>query len=264
MSYGQNPYGQNYPQQGQGYGGQNPYGQGQPGQGYGQPGQQGYGQQGQGYGQQGQGYGQQGQGYGQQGQGYGQQGGQGYGQQGGWSPQNQPSAQRVEAPAPARQAPAPMQLAVPVTTAATVSGQEITDELGPVLGLVARTREAGQGRGPDAYVQMLSASRRDAIVRLAENAKQIGADAVIGLRFDSSEITQTLSEVCAYGTAVAFAGGSAAGNDQDSAEAASRQPEGQPQHQASAQQPEGQPQSQQSAAPPIQQQGGGWPYGNNS
>ena len=196
MSYGQNPGG--YPP--------NPH-------------QQGYGQQGRqpGYGQQGgqPAYGQQGgqPGYGQQGgqPGYGQQGGQpAYGQQGGqqgyaqpqqdWRP---PPAQPASTPPPAK--PTPMSLPVPVTTLNTVSGREVAGELGPVLGVIARVRDVPAGSNAlESYAAMLNRSRREAVQRLAAQAEAIGGDAVVGLRFDSSEITQTLSEICAYGTAVQF------------------------------------------------------------
>jgi Putative heavy-metal-binding len=51
-------------------------------------------------------------------------------------------------------------------------------------------------------VTMLTESRQEAVGRLVEMAQEAGADAVVGLRFDCSEITQSLSEVAAYGTAV--------------------------------------------------------------
>ena len=72
--------------------------------------------------------------------------------------------------------------------------------------MVARTRELRpdlRGGNPvDGYVTMLTESRQDAVARLVEMAEAAGADAVVGLRFDCSEITQSLSEVAAYGTAV--------------------------------------------------------------
>jgi hypothetical protein len=71
---------------------------------------------------------------------------------------------------------------------------------------VARTRELRpdlRGANPiDGYVVMLTDSRQDAVARMVEMAISAGADAVVGLRFDCSEITQSLSEVAAYGTAV--------------------------------------------------------------
>jgi hypothetical protein len=49
---------------------------------------------------------------------------------------------------------------------------------------------------------MLTDSRQDAVARMVDMAVAAGADAVVGLKFDCSEITQSLSEVAAYGTAV--------------------------------------------------------------
>jgi uncharacterized protein YbjQ (UPF0145 family) len=190
-NYGQQqPYGQNPA---------NPYGQQQPGP-YGQP-QQPYGQPSAGRqpqppypGQQGP-YGQQPgqyppqQPYGQPGQGpYGQQPTQ-------WTPQP-----------PALKQPAVVPRPMPVVTMENVPGREISNVIGDVVGVVARTRELRpdlRGANPiDGYVVMLTDSRQDAVARMVEMAISAGADAVVGLRFDCSEITQSLSEVAAYGTAV--------------------------------------------------------------
>jgi uncharacterized protein YbjQ (UPF0145 family) len=88
----------------------------------------------------------------------------------------------------------------------TVPGREISEIVGDVVGVVARTRELRpdlRGGNPvDGYVVMLTDSRQDAVARMVEMAVAAGADAVVGLRFDCSEITQSLSEVAAYGTAV--------------------------------------------------------------
>lgn len=169
----------------------NPYGQqppyGQPGRQpdpYGQPQQSPYGQQPQpGYGQP-QGYGQPPQ------QGYGQ-----YGQQQ-WAP-------------PQPQRPALRRFGMPVLTMDAVPGRETVEVLGPVVSVVARARElrpdlrnAGVVEG---YTTMLTDSRQDAIAKVVDMAREAGADAVVGLRFDCSEITQSLSEVVAYGTAVRLA-----------------------------------------------------------
>ena len=186
--YGQQPpYGQNPG---------NPYGQQQPGP-YGQPPQQPYGQPSAGRqpqppypGQQGP-YGQYPpqQPYGQPPQGpYGQQPTQ-------WTPQP-----------PALKQPAVVPRALPVVTMENVPGREISGVIGDVVGVVARTRELRpdlRGGNPiDGYVVMLTDSRQDAVARMVEMALAAGADAVVGLRFDCSEITQSLSEVAAYGTAV--------------------------------------------------------------
>ena len=52
------------------------------------------------------------------------------------------------------------------------------------------------------YSQMLEQARQHAVDRLKHNAAGLGANAVLSMRFDSSEIGQTMSEVVAYGTAV--------------------------------------------------------------
>jgi uncharacterized protein YbjQ (UPF0145 family) len=91
-------------------------------------------------------------------------------------------------------------------TMETIPGREISSVVGDVVGVVARTRELRpdlRGLNPlDGYVVMLTDSRQDAVARMVEMAVAAGADAVVGLKFDCSEITQSLSEVAAYGTAV--------------------------------------------------------------
>jgi uncharacterized protein YbjQ (UPF0145 family) len=88
----------------------------------------------------------------------------------------------------------------------TVPGRQIEEVVGDVIGVVARTRELRPdlrtGNPLDGYVTMLTESRQEAVARLVGMAENAGANAVVGLRFDCSEITQSLSEVAAYGTAV--------------------------------------------------------------
>jgi len=173
--YGQNPYGQ--PPQPNPYGQQPPYGQpsapprpGQPP--YGQPPQQPYGQP----------------------PPYGQP------QPGQWTPQP-----------PIAKKPTLVTRSLPVVTLEHLPGREISEVLGEVVGVVARTRELRpdlrSGNPIDGYVTMLTESRQDAVGALVAMAEAAGADAVVGLRFDCSEITQSLSEVAAYGTAVKLVGG---------------------------------------------------------
>jgi uncharacterized protein YbjQ (UPF0145 family) len=185
--YGQQPpYGQNPG---------SPYGQQQPGT-YGQPPQQPYGQPSAGRQPQPPYPGQQGP-YGQ----YPPQ--QPYGQPQG--PYGQQPTQWTPQP-PALKQPAVVPRALPVVTMENVPGREISGVIGDVVGVVARTRELRpdlRGGNPiDGYVVMLTDSRQDAVARMVEMAVAAGADAVVGLRFDCSEITQSLSEVAAYGTAV--------------------------------------------------------------
>ena len=76
------------------------------------------------------------------------------------------------------------------------------------------------------YTQMLEEARRHALDRLASNAALMGANAVVAMRFDSSEIGETMSEIVAYGTAVVIdqgagasseSGGAASQADEDAA-----------------------------------------------
>ena len=101
---------------------------------------------------------------------------------------------------------------VPTTTAFELSGSTVTQSLGTCFGLVVRSM--GMAKGITAgfrsmvggevkqYTQLLEDSRRHAMDRMVENAMLMGGNAVIGVRFDSSEIGQSLTEIVAYGTAV--------------------------------------------------------------
>jgi uncharacterized protein YbjQ (UPF0145 family) len=134
-----------------------------------------------------------------------------YGQQPGqYPPQQWPQPTQWTPQPPALKQPAVVPRALPVVTMETVPGREISEVIGDVVGVVARTRELRpdlRGGPPiDGYVVMLTDSRQDAVARMVEMAVAAGADAVVGLRFDCSEITQSLSEVAAYGTAVRLVG----------------------------------------------------------
>jgi uncharacterized protein YbjQ (UPF0145 family) len=99
-----------------------------------------------------------------------------------------------------------------VTTAFELPGMTVERDLGVAFGLVVRSmglaRSVGAGlkalrQGEvTQYTQLLEDSRRHAIDRMIENARLLGANAVIAVRFDSSEIGQQLTEIVAYGTAV--------------------------------------------------------------
>ena len=137
---------------------------------------------------------------------YGQQPAQGYPPS---QPYGQPGPWTAQPPA-ARKARL-VRHSLPVVTMDKMVGQEIIEVLGEVIGVVARTRELRPdlrtGNPVDGYATMLTESRQEAVARLVEMAADAGAHAVVGLRFDCSEITQSLSEVCAYGTAVRLAAG---------------------------------------------------------
>jgi uncharacterized protein YbjQ (UPF0145 family) len=99
-----------------------------------------------------------------------------------------------------------------VVTTPDVAGRRVEETLGQVFGVVVRSRGIGGnivaglrslvGGEIVEYTQMLEEARRHAIDRLTENAALMGADAVVMMRFDSSELGETMTEVVAYGTAV--------------------------------------------------------------
>jgi uncharacterized protein YbjQ (UPF0145 family) len=99
-----------------------------------------------------------------------------------------------------------------VTTGNDVRGHEIEEYLGVVRGIVVRSPSIGQGfRGAfrsivggnnAAFEEVCEAARQDAFKRMARQAVDIGADAVIAMRYDATEFQQGTTEVLAYGTAV--------------------------------------------------------------
>jgi uncharacterized protein YbjQ (UPF0145 family) len=99
-----------------------------------------------------------------------------------------------------------------VSTAPFIAGHRVAETKGQTFGLVVRSRGlAGNfaaglrsivGGEIHEYTQLLEDTRRQAIDRLVQNATVMGANAVISMRFDSSEIANTMSEIVAYGTAV--------------------------------------------------------------
>jgi uncharacterized protein YbjQ (UPF0145 family) len=99
-----------------------------------------------------------------------------------------------------------------IATTPYVAGHRVTETRGQVFGLVVRSRGlAGNiaaglrslvGGEIHEYTQLLEDTRRQAIDRMVQNATLMGANAVISMRFDSSELGGTMSEIVAYGTAV--------------------------------------------------------------
>lgn len=99
-----------------------------------------------------------------------------------------------------------------VATTENVAGYRTVDVKGQCFGVVVRSRGIGgnliaglrslAGGEISEYTQMIEEARRHAIDRMVQNATAMGANAVVMMRFDSSEIGQTMSEVVAYGTAV--------------------------------------------------------------
>ncbi len=99
-----------------------------------------------------------------------------------------------------------------VVTSETVAGYRVSETKGQAFGVVVRSRGLGgnimaglrslAGGEITEYTQMLEEARRHAVDRLVQNATEMNANAIIMMRFDSSEIGQTMSEIVAYGTAV--------------------------------------------------------------
>ena len=98
-----------------------------------------------------------------------------------------------------------------VVTTEAVAGYRTVRTIGQVFGVVVRSRGIGGnlmaslrsifGGEIHEYTQMLEETRRHALDRLVKNAMAMGANAVLMMRFDSTEIAQTMSEIVAYGTA---------------------------------------------------------------
>jgi len=99
-----------------------------------------------------------------------------------------------------------------VVTTENVPGQRVREVKGEVFGIIVRSR----GIGPNIvaqlralaggeiveYTHLLEDARKHAIERMVANATALGANAVVMMRFDSSEIGPAMSEIVAYGTAV--------------------------------------------------------------
>lgn len=102
-----------------------------------------------------------------------------------------------------------------VTTGNDIDGHDVVDYLGVVRGIVVRAtgigrgligglRSIGGGNIPE-YVAVCEEARQHAYDIMISHASQVGADAVIGFRYDATEFMQGATEVLAYGTAVKLA-----------------------------------------------------------
>ena len=131
-----------------------------------------------------------------------------------------PSFQREEEESPPE--PKPQAKATPkprrptraliVTTGNEVSGRPIAAYLGVVRGVVVRSPGFMQGfraglqqmvgGNIEAYAEVCEQARRDAYERMVEHAADLGADAVIAMRYDATDFAEGVTEVLAYGTAV--------------------------------------------------------------
>ena len=96
-----------------------------------------------------------------------------------------------------------------------VPGREVAEALGIVKGTTVQSKNVGRdfmagmktlvGGEIVGYTEMLTEARQIAMKRMVDEATELGADAVINIRFSSSSIMQGAAEVVAYGTAVRLA-----------------------------------------------------------
>ncbi len=99
-----------------------------------------------------------------------------------------------------------------VATTPFLAGHRVTETKGQVFGLVVRSRGLSGnlaaffrslvGGEIREYTELLEDTRRQALDRMVHNAALMGANAVLSMRFDSSSLGSTMSEIVAYGTAV--------------------------------------------------------------
>jgi uncharacterized protein YbjQ (UPF0145 family) len=99
-----------------------------------------------------------------------------------------------------------------VVSSETITGKRIVRTLGLVRGNTIRARHVGKdimaafrnlvGGEVAEYTKMMAESREQALDRLAEEAEELGANAVVSLRFVTSMVMQGAAELLAYGTAV--------------------------------------------------------------
>jgi len=99
-----------------------------------------------------------------------------------------------------------------VTTGNDVAGHDIIKYLGIVRGIIVRSTGFGNsfiggfkslraGNVPE-FIEVCEAARHDAFTQMTLHAQELGADAVIGMRYDATEFSGAITEVLAYGTAV--------------------------------------------------------------
>src|SRR5438045_6784739 len=98
------------------------------------------------------------------------------------------------------------------TTAFTLDGYRITSSKGVVRGVTVRSRSVVGSIGASLqtlvggnislYTELCEQARQEAFDLMVQHAREVGANAVIGMRYDANEVAQGVTEVLAYGTAV--------------------------------------------------------------
>ncbi|ALO44993.1 YbjQ family protein [Pseudohongiella spirulinae] len=99
-----------------------------------------------------------------------------------------------------------------LTTSDEIPGQSIKSTIGIVRGNTIRARHVGRdilaalkmlvGGEIEDYTKMMAESREQSLDRMREEARQLGADAIVGVRFSTSYIMTGAAEILVYGTAV--------------------------------------------------------------
>ncbi|HEY7226068.1 MAG TPA: heavy metal-binding domain-containing protein [Micromonosporaceae bacterium] len=96
-----------------------------------------------------------------------------------------------------------------VVTTESIPGYQVHAVIGQVVGVTARTFnpfiegvKSLNGKTNPQLLRLLAQIRQEAVARLAAAAERRGANAVLGMRFDTRDITPPWREICAYGTAV--------------------------------------------------------------
>lgn len=99
-----------------------------------------------------------------------------------------------------------------ITNIETVPGKTIVEHFGLVSGSTIRAKHLGRdlmaglknlvGGELKGYTQLLYESRQQAVERMIEQARQLGANAIVNVRFSTSSVAQGAAELYAYGTAV--------------------------------------------------------------
>jgi uncharacterized protein YbjQ (UPF0145 family) len=104
------------------------------------------------------------------------------------------------------------QLPIPVASSDTIPGREIDRTVGLCWGIYVRSvgfskgvtgafRSLKAGEVPQ-YTDAVEQARKAVLERLVQHAQELGGDAVVAVRFDSSDIAENVAELVAYGTAV--------------------------------------------------------------
>jgi uncharacterized protein YbjQ (UPF0145 family) len=99
-----------------------------------------------------------------------------------------------------------------ITTAFTIDGYRVKQNLGVVRGIVVRSRsilgtlgatfQTFVGGNITLFTQLCEKTRKDSFELMVKHAEEIGANAIIGFRYDANEVMSGVTEVLAYGTAV--------------------------------------------------------------